>query len=70
MQSNCVWHNELADDPGVYAEEECAETDAQMINEYPYNMFFDFEEFGEWLLQSEINQGLLFKVDGNYYEIN
>lgn len=35
-----------------------------------YNMFFDFEKFGEWLLQSEINQGLLFEVNGNYYEIN
>lgn len=55
VQSNCVYHNELADDPGAYAEEECANTDAQMINEYPYNMFFDFEKFGEWLLQSETN---------------
>lgn len=70
VQSNCIWHNELADDPGAYAEEDCAETDAQIINEYPYNQFFDFEKFGEWLLQSEINQGLLFEVNGNYYEIN
>lgn len=70
VQSNCVYHNELADDPGAYAEEECANTDAQMINEYPYNMFFDFEKFGEWLLQSETNQGILFEVNGNYYGIN
>lgn len=70
VQSNCVWHNELADDPGAYAEEECAETDAQMINEYPYNMFFDYEKFGEWLLQNETNQGILFEVNGNYYGIN
>lgn len=41
-----------------------------MINEYPYNMLFDFEKFGEWLLQSETNQGILFEVNGNYYGIN
>lgn len=70
VQANCVYYNELANDPGAYAEEECAETDAQIINEYPYNMFFDFEEFGKWLLESEINQGILIKVNGNIYEID
>lgn len=70
VQSGCVWCNTLADDPGAYAEERCAETDAQMINEYPYNMFFDYDEFGEWLIQNDVNQGFMMEVNGNFYNIN
>lgn len=70
VQSGCVWCNTLTDDPGAYAEEECAETDAQIINEFPYNMFFEYENFGEWLIQNDINQGILVEVNGNYYEID
>lgn len=70
VQGNGLRRNELADDPGAYAEEECAETDAQIINEFPYNMFFEYEDFGEWLIQNDINQGILVEVNGNYYEID
>lgn len=70
VQGNGVRRNELADDPGAYAEEECAETDAQIINEFPYNMFFEYEDFGEWLIQNDINQGILVEVNGSYYEID
>lgn len=35
-----------------------------------YNMFFEYEDFGEWLIQNDINQGILVEVNGNYYEID
>lgn len=70
VQSGCVWCNTSADDPGAYAEEECAETDAQIINQFPYNQFFEYEDFGEWLIQNAINQGLMIEVNGNFYNID
>ena len=70
VQGGFVWCNTLADDPGAYAEEECAETDAQIINEYPYNMFFGYEDFGEWLIQNDINNGIMIEVNGNFYNID
>lgn len=70
VQSGCVWCDTLADDPGAYAKEECAETDAQIINEFPYNQFFEYEDFGEWLIQNNISQGLMIEVNGNFYNID
>lgn len=70
VQSGCVWCDTLADDPSAYAEEECAETDAQIINQFPYNQFFEYEDFGEWLIQNNINQGIMIEVNGNFYSID
>lgn len=70
VQSGCVWCDTLADDPGAYAEEECTETDAQIINQFPYNQFFEYDDFGEWLIQNAINQGLMIEVNGNFYNID
>ena len=70
VQSGCVWCDTLADDPGAYDEEECTETDAQIINQFPYNQFFEYDDFGEWLIQNAINQGLMIEVNGNFYNID
>lgn len=70
VQNDCVYLVSYSDDPALYAEEECAETDAQIINEYPYNQFFDFEEFGRWLLQNDVEQGIMAEVNGHFYMID
>lgn len=70
VQSGSIQYCDYAEDPAAYAEDELFQLGMDAVNNFPYNMFFEYEDFGEWLIQNDINQGILVEVNGNYYEID
>ncbi|MGX5378234.1 hypothetical protein ACWCL1_08325 [Ligilactobacillus sp. LYQ135] len=61
---------EIDSDLGIIAENKLADSDASIINNRPYVLFFDYEGYAKWLLDREIEDRKVIKVNNHYYRVD